>query len=117
MPINRFARGLQHTALTVACALGLAGCEPEIAPAERYPGPWQDPDPFVAETMAKKSDRLFQLCKSAYMRPAFNKPGGRNEYLVYCTFDRSEWWAFAVYTGMNEIIGPNNIYQDIPPPN
>jgi hypothetical protein len=102
--------------MALAGALWLAACEPEVAPAERYPGPWQPPDSFLAETLAKKSDRLFQLCRNVYTRPAFNKPGGRNEYLIYCTFDRSEWWAFTAYTGMNEIIGPNNIYPDIPPP-
>jgi hypothetical protein len=108
---------LRNPVLTLAAAFCLAACEPAVAPAERYPGPWQELDPYVAETMARKSDRLFQLCKTATMRPAFNKPGARNEYLVYCTFDRSEWWAFTVYTGMHEIIGPNNVYPDIPPPN
>ena len=104
-------------ALALLGTAGLAGCFEEPNFAERYPGPWQDLDPFVALTMAKKPERFFQLCKDAYMRPAFNKPGERAEYLVYCTFDKSEWWSFVVFTGMNEVVGPNNIYPEIPPPN
>jgi hypothetical protein len=94
----------------------LRAARPKSRQPSAIPDRGRRPDAFVAETLAKKYDRVFQLCKNVYMRPAFDKPGGRNEYLIYCTFDRSEWWAFTVYTGMHEIIGPNNIYPDIPPP-
>lgn len=107
----------RSTTLTLLGVFCLMSCEPEIKPSERYPGPWQDLDSFVAQAMARNSDRLGQLCASAYMRPAFNKPGERGEYLVYCTFDKREWWAFRVFAGMNEIVGPNNIFSEIPPPN
>jgi len=108
---------LRRMALALPGAACLAGCFEEPNFADRYPGPWQNPDQFVAETMAKKSDRFYQLCKDAYMRPAFNKPGARAEYLIYCTFDKSEWFSFVIFTGMDEVIGPNNIYPEIPPPN
>jgi hypothetical protein len=108
---------LRSTTLILAGVLCVTGCGPEVKPSERYPGPWTDIDPYVSQALAKNSDRLGQLCTSAYMRPAFNKPGERGEYLIYCTHDKSEWWAFVVFTGMNEIVGPNNIFKDIPPPN
>ncbi len=106
----------RDAALALIGGLCLAGCEPQFKPAERYPGPWQDLDVFAAQAMAKNPERLGQLCASAYMRPAFNKPGERGEYLVYCTYDKSEWWAFLVFAGMNEVVGPNNIFPEIPPP-
>jgi hypothetical protein len=103
-------------AVVALVAAVLAACEPAIKPSERYPGPWQELDPYVSQTMAKNVERFGQLCGSAYMRPAFNKPGERGEYLVYCTHDRSEWWAFLIFVGMNEVVGPNNIFPDIAPP-
>lgn len=106
---------LRHAGLILG-ALCLAGCGPEVKPSERYPGPWQDIDFHVSQTLAKNPERLGQLCASTYMRPAFNRPGERGEYLVYCTFDKSGWWAFVVFPGINEIVGPNNIFPEIPPP-
>jgi hypothetical protein len=103
--------------LTLAGAFCLAGCGPEVKPSEHFPGPWRDLDPYVAQALARNSSRLGQLCASTTMRPAFNRPGQYGEYLVYCTYDRSEWWAFLVFPGMNEIVGPNKIFSDIPPPN
>jgi hypothetical protein len=111
------SRALLTITLSLAGAFSLAACEPAVPPAERYPGPWQQLDTSVALAMAKNPKRLGQLCGSAYMRPAFNKPGERGEYLVYCTHDKSEWWAFQVFTGINEVIGPNKIFPEIPPPN
>jgi hypothetical protein len=114
--MRSFGRNTFRAALMLAGALCGTGCEPEIKASERYPGPWQDLDAYVAVAMAKKPERLGQLCHSAYMRPAFNRPGERSEYLVYCTFDRSEWWSFFVFTGMDEVVGPNYILADVPPP-
>jgi hypothetical protein len=108
---------MRHAAFAIVTGLCLAGCGPDVNPSERYPGPWQDLDPYVSQTMAKNAERFGQLCGSAYMRPAFNKPGERGEYLVYCTHDRSQWWAFLIFSGMNEVVGPNNIFPDIAPPN
>ena len=71
-------------------------------------------DPFVIRTLAKNTATIGALCTTAKMRPATR--GEYGEYLVYCADEKNEWRAFVVFPALNQVIGPNDLLPDIPPP-
>jgi hypothetical protein len=110
--------------LSVALALSACGGEPVVRPAERYPGPWKEISPEVQRTMIQNA-KQFHDCGYAFMRASV-KPG--SEFLVYCTSGEfapgmegktnpnRKWDAYLVFSASGKIMGPNQIFGDIPPP-
>ena len=115
--ITLYRAFLRHTKLVAISTLCcLAGCSSLPTTSGRYRGPWQAIDPYVARTLSMNISKIGPLCVTARMRPAFNKTGEYGEYLVYCAPDGRHWHAFIVFPALNQVLGPEAPYPEIPPP-
>jgi hypothetical protein len=112
---------LRSAILAFLAAAVLAGCDSErvIKPLDRYPGPWKQLDSSVLQTM-QRSVGSSQNCRAALMRPSSKTDG---EYLVYCTRfiprkpdPTRHWDAYLVSPARDKVVGPNKLFEDIPPP-
>ena len=69
--------------------------------AEEWSGPWRDDVNFeITKTLIQNNVRLCGEYK--YKQSAKSK----NEYIVHCTPDGKNWYAYIVWTGIGKIMGP-----------
>ena len=77
----------------------------------QYPGAWSDaPHPGIMRALV--SNKVVGCGQYSYKAAASSS----GEYLVYCTRDGKNWVAYLVWPNIGNIIGPNRISLDIPPP-
>lgn len=80
----------------------LASCSEPKSLAEEFPGDWQEPSAEVARTLVQNQ---VTGCGEFYQKPAANYSG---EYMVACTRDGQTWTAWRVWTGSNDVLGPDS---------
>lgn len=96
----------------------LAGCGQ--SPDDRYPDPWvEEPSPGITRVLTSHG---IQNCSDVVYRPSSASTGPldpNGEFLVYCSGDGVNWSAWIAYPGLardRSLVGPMEIYDDIPPP-
>lgn len=70
-------------------------------PAEEWDGPWEED--FNVEISRALAQNNVSLCgEYKYKKSAKSS----KEYIVHCTPDGTNWYAYIVWTGINKIMGP-----------
>ncbi len=96
----------------------IAGCDQ--SPDDRYPDPWiEQPSPGITRVL---TDNGVENCSNVVYRPSSASTGPldpNGEFLVYCSSDGvnwSAWIAFPALARNRSLVGPMEVYDDIPPP-
>jgi hypothetical protein len=95
----------QHVyALIIFCFINLVGCNNprEIPLSERYSGSWQE-EFNIGISKLLVSKKISGCGQYKFRESSIDK----NEYLVYCTSDGSNWAAYIVWPNIGEVTGPH----------
>ncbi len=86
------------------CLITLLSCSDsrELTVAERYPGPWVDA--FNLKITKALVSNHVRLCGDYKYRKSSQDNG---EYLVYCTVDDDNWYAYTVWANTGAVVGPS----------
>ncbi len=111
-------KGALATLLSIST---LCACGPEPTPAQRWPGSWSEAIyPALYRAMAMHGVRN---CGDLVWKYSYNDDRHPDlpELLVYCSIINGESpSAYIVFLRPNEadnaVLGPSNLYPDIPPP-
>ena len=102
----------------VLLPLIVAGCGQSSG--DRYPDPWvEEPSPGITRVL---TSRGVENCSDVVYRPSGASTGPldpNGEFLVYCRGDgvnSSAWIAYPWLARDRSLVGPLEIYDDIPPP-
>lgn len=84
--------------------------KPALTLAQRFPGPWQL-DSNGSINRALVSQRTRGCGEYRYRRSV----QAQDEFLIYCSRDRTKWTPYIVRTDTNEVWGPYALDPSVPP--
>ena len=96
----------------------VAGCDQ--SPGDRYPDPWiEQLNPGITRVLTGHG---VENCSDVVYRPSSASTGPldpNGEFLIYCSSDGVNWSAWIAFPALardRSLVGPMEIYDDIPPP-
>lgn len=85
-------------------SLIIVSCGGKLTMDEQFPKPWRDPNQeefiSIGQTLVKNKIRN---CGEYYVRPSSQD---RNEYLVGCSPDGTNWTYYLVWSNIQKVMGP-----------